>query len=138
MPEVVLREVLLELQIHDLERDVGASPACEEQVGRCDAKAGARAVAQAGRKLVTAERAMQKEGFDVFELTTLQADITTADGTWLSVTADKGEYSRSDRTLVLQGVIDIYSNVGYEMHATHAVVGFCFCLVPVNCLSSAR
>lgn len=72
--------------------------------------------------LVTAERAMQKEGFDVFELTTLQADITTADGTWLSVTADKGEYSRSDRTLVLQGVIDIYSNVGYEMHATHAVV----------------
>lgn len=72
--------------------------------------------------LVTAERAVQKKGFDVFELASLQADITTADGTWLSITADKGEYSRTDRSLVLQGVIDIFSNVGYEMHATHAVV----------------
>jgi lipopolysaccharide export system protein LptC len=72
--------------------------------------------------VVTAARALQKQGFDVFELTTLQADITTADGTWLSITADTGEYRRADRVLVLRGVIDVFSNVGYEMHTTHAVV----------------
>ena len=71
---------------------------------------------------VTADRALQKEGFEVFELTTLQADITTGDGTWLSITADTGEYRRADRVLVLGGIIDVYSNVGYEMHATEAVV----------------
>ncbi|MSP20627.1 MAG: LPS export ABC transporter periplasmic protein LptC [Alphaproteobacteria bacterium] len=72
--------------------------------------------------VVTAERAVQKQGFDVFDLTTLQADITTADGTWLSITAGKGEYSRTDRTLALTGAIEIFSNVGFELHATNAVV----------------
>jgi lipopolysaccharide export system protein LptC len=71
---------------------------------------------------VTAERAVQKQGFEIFELTTLQADITTGDGTWLSITADSGEYRRADRVLVLRGVIDVFSNVGYELHATEAVV----------------
>ncbi|MBM3507125.1 MAG: LPS export ABC transporter periplasmic protein LptC [Alphaproteobacteria bacterium] len=72
--------------------------------------------------VVAAERALQKQGFDVFALTTLQADITLADGTWLSITADTGEYERARQLLTLGGVIDIFSNVGYEMHATHAVV----------------
>jgi lipopolysaccharide export system protein LptC len=72
--------------------------------------------------VVTAERAVQKEGFDVFDLITLQADITTDNGTWISVTADRGEFSRSARMLRLNGGVDVFTNAGYELHAAEAVI----------------
>lgn len=72
--------------------------------------------------VVTAERAVQKQGFDVFDLIAMQADITTANGTWISVSASRGEFSRSARVLTLAGTVDVFTNEGYEMHADEAVV----------------
>lgn len=72
--------------------------------------------------LVTAERAVQMQGFEVFNLTTLQADITTGSGTWVSITAQSGVYRREERTLTLLGPIDIFTNAGYELHGEEATV----------------
>lgn len=72
--------------------------------------------------VVTADRAVQKEGFDVFDLISLQADITTDNGTWISITADRGEFSRSGRVLHLAGAVDVFTNAGYELHTNEAVI----------------
>lgn len=72
--------------------------------------------------VVTADRAVQKDGFDLFDLIALQADITTDNGTWISVTADHGEFSRSARVLRLAGTVDVFTNAGYELHSNEAVI----------------
>ena len=73
--------------------------------------------------VVTAERAVQQHGsFELFALNTLQADITLNDGVWISVTADSGTYDRGARLLKVFGPIAIFSDQGYELHATVAVI----------------
>ena len=71
--------------------------------------------------LVTAERATQDaNGFDVFALETLQADITLGNGTWITITAATGQFERSARVLELAGPISMFTDVGYEIHAERA------------------
>lgn len=73
--------------------------------------------------LITAERATQRnERFEVFELETLQADITLEGGTWISMSAVGGTYERAERRLRLEGPIDIFTNAGYELHAADAAI----------------
>ena len=99
----------------DLERDADGTPG----VSRARF---AGADAQSRPFLITAERAVQMQGFDVFVLTGLQADIAAGDGTWLSITAGAGTFHRGDRVLMLEGAIDIFTNLGYELHATDATL----------------
>ena len=72
---------------------------------------------------ITAERAVQQsEQFQVFNLEALQADITLDNGTWISVSAIGGIFDRGSRHLHLEGPIEIFTNVGYELHAEEASV----------------
>ena len=71
--------------------------------------------------LITAEGATQDaNGFDVFALETLQADITLGNGTWITITAATGQFERSARVLKLAGPISVFTDVGYEIHAEQA------------------
>ena len=71
--------------------------------------------------LVTAEYATQDaNGFDVFALETLQADLTLANGTWVTISAATGRFERSARILELAGPISVFTDVGYEIHADQA------------------
>jgi lipopolysaccharide export system protein LptC len=71
--------------------------------------------------LVTAAHATQDaNGFDAFVLETLQADLTLANGTWVTISAATGQFERSARILDLSGPISVFTNVGYEIHADQA------------------
>lgn len=73
--------------------------------------------------LVTAEHAIQDaNGFDVFALDTLQADITLNNGTWVTVTAATGQFERGARMLELGGPISVFTDIGYEFHADQAIL----------------
>lgn len=73
--------------------------------------------------LVTAEHATQDaNGFDVFTLDTLQADISLNSGTWITVTAASGRFERSVGVLELGGPISMFTDIGYEFHAEQAVL----------------
>lgn len=52
----------------------------------------------------------------------LQADLTMTDGTWLSLTAERGVYDQTRQTLRLDGPIDVFSDRGYEFHGIGAEV----------------
>jgi len=74
---------------------------------------------------ITAERAVQQsERFEVFNLEALQADMTLDNGTWVSVSAIYGIFDRGSRHLHLEGPIEIFTNVGYELHAEEASIDF--------------
>ena len=73
--------------------------------------------------LITAERAVQRSPrLEVFDLDTLQADLTFQDGVWASLTATAGVYDRTAGRLLLTGPIDLHSDAGYELHAEDATV----------------
>ena len=73
--------------------------------------------------LVTAERAIPESArFETFQLRTLQADLTLSDEGWISVSADRGTFERGARMLELGGDIAIFSDLGYEFHASQATV----------------
>jgi lipopolysaccharide export system protein LptC len=55
-------------------------------------------------------------------LTAVQADMSTEDGAWFSVTAKRGVYHQGDNSLYLVGPIDMYSDSGYEFHSGSANV----------------
>ncbi len=57
-----------------------------------------------------------------FLLTTLQADITFDNGSWMSLMAPKGIYDRDKQVLQLPGAVDIFSDQGFELHTTGARV----------------
>ncbi len=68
--------------------------------------------------LVTASTATQDPlQPDEITLNALQADMTLSNGTWLTLTADKGLYQRDVESLTLSGPVDLYSDLGYEFHA---------------------
>jgi lipopolysaccharide export system protein LptC len=52
----------------------------------------------------------------------LQADLTLADGTWITLSANTGVYSQDEELLDLFGEINIFSDRGYEFHAHTATV----------------
>ena len=79
---------------------------------------------EAGRPyVVTAEQAQQDET-DPGRVTmkALQADMTMSDGTWLSLSAERGHYDQKAQSLVLEGPIDVFSDRGYEFHGTGAEI----------------
>ncbi len=73
--------------------------------------------------LITAERAVQQSvKFQVFNLDNLQADLTLDNGTWISISAISGILNRDKELLNLEGPIEIFTDIGYELHAQEAVV----------------
>lgn len=55
-------------------------------------------------------------------LTTVQADMTTDDGTWFTALAPVGHYSQTTNVLTLNGPISVFSDAGYEFHAEMAEI----------------
>ena len=79
--------------------------------------------AQGRPLLITAEHAVQESGgFDIFQLKSLQADMTLDNGIWLSVIATGGVFDRGQGSLHLQGPIQVFTSVGYELHAEEAII----------------
>lgn len=54
------------------------------------------------------------------QLRTVEADITLKDGKWLNLTATRGWLDSVKQRLWLTGIIDVFSDNGYEMHTTAA------------------
>lgn len=73
--------------------------------------------------VITAESA-RPDGVNSMNVTlrTLQADLSMADGTWLSVTAPSGRFDRTAEQLKLTGPVDIFSSNGFELHTPEATV----------------
>jgi len=71
--------------------------------------------------MITAESAVQDvtDGKRV-ELRTLQADITLTDGTWVTLSADRGIYRQDTQRLELSGSVNIFSDRGFEFHTERA------------------
>lgn len=74
---------------------------------------------------VTAKEAVQDADDNrQVTLSDLQADMTMNDGTWISMMANQGVYHQSTMILQLTGQISIFSDQGYEFHASVADVDF--------------
>jgi lipopolysaccharide export system protein LptC len=72
---------------------------------------------------VSADSASQaNSGAELIELDKVHADITLADGAWVSVTADSGTYHRSDEDLTLQGSVNLFHDRGFEMRTERVEV----------------
>jgi lipopolysaccharide export system protein LptC len=70
---------------------------------------------------VTALSATQdKEDRKRVSLETIQADMTLSDGTWVSLTANHGIFHQDREVLELGGMVNLYSDRGYEFHALTA------------------
>ncbi len=69
------------------------------------------------RYTVTAEVAMRPErGHQQVFLMKPAADITLANGDWLTLKAEQGIYNGETKTLELQGAVSMYVDNGFEMH----------------------
>lgn len=74
---------------------------------------------------VTAKEAVQDaDDSRQVTLSDLQADMTMSDGTWISMMANQGVYHQATMILRLTGAISIFSDRGYEFHASVADVDF--------------
>ncbi len=70
---------------------------------------------------VTALSATQdKDDRTRVRLETIQADMALTDGTWISLTANHGVYRQGDEILELGGMVNLYSDRGYEFTALTA------------------
>ena len=73
--------------------------------------------------VVTAEEAIQdSHNSKVAQLRKVEADLTTKGGTWVNLTATHGLLDDAKELLWLTGVIDVFSDNGYEAHTTAAKV----------------
>ncbi|HTW33025.1 MAG TPA: LPS export ABC transporter periplasmic protein LptC [Rhizomicrobium sp.] len=73
--------------------------------------------------VVTAEEAIQDaHNSKSAQLKKVEADLTTKDGTWVNLTATRGLLDDAKELLWLSGIIDVYSDNGYEAHTTAARV----------------
>ncbi len=73
--------------------------------------------------VVTAEEAVQ-DAHDAkrAQLRRVEADMTLKNGQWLNLTATRGWLDETKQKLRLQGVIDVYTDRGFEAHTTYADV----------------
>jgi lipopolysaccharide export system protein LptC len=70
---------------------------------------------------VTADAARQRvPGKGKLQLESPQADIHLQDGSWVMVTADKGEYNPDDRVLNVAGEVRLFHDSGYEFLSKEA------------------
>ena len=73
------------------------------------------------RYTVTAESATRPlDGSEQVFLIKPTADITVAEGDWLTLNAEQGIYDRNTETLALSGAVSIYADNGVEMHTDSA------------------
>lgn len=56
------------------------------------------------------------------ELEMPKADITLDDGTWLVLTAETGLYRRTEKTLDLEGAVNLFHDSGYEFRTSRASI----------------
>lgn len=56
------------------------------------------------------------------DLTAPQADISLADGSWLSISARAGVYNREQQKLDLDGSVSLYQDRGNEFHTSSAQI----------------
>ncbi len=74
---------------------------------------------------ITAARAVQDpRDHDRIALTALGAQLTSSNGTWIVIRADRGLYHRTPKILDLSGHVSVYTDRGYEFHGKTAVVDF--------------
>jgi lipopolysaccharide export system protein LptC len=70
---------------------------------------------------ITADAARQRvPGKGRLQLESPQADIHLQDGSWVMVTADKGEYNPDDRMLNVAGAVRLFHDSGYEFLSREA------------------
>ena len=70
---------------------------------------------------VTADKATQDPTRpELIDMIEIHADMTLDNGVWMSVAASRGRYDHAHQTLQLAGLIDIFSDLGYEFHAETA------------------
>jgi lipopolysaccharide export system protein LptC len=55
---------------------------------------------------------------DLTDLENPRGDMTRTDGSWISLTADRGTYDRTQRLLDLGGRVSVFHDDGYEMQTT--------------------
>jgi lipopolysaccharide export system protein LptC len=73
--------------------------------------------------VVTAEEAIQDaHNSKRAQLKKVEADLTTKSGTWVNLTATRGLLDQGKELLWLSGIIDVFSDNGYEAHTTVARV----------------
>ncbi len=56
------------------------------------------------------------------ELEMPKADITLKDGTWLVLTAETGIFRRTEKTLDLEGAVNLYHDSGFEVRTSRASI----------------
>lgn len=69
---------------------------------------------------VTADAATHAGSADRILLAAPKADVTTSDGSWVSVEAREGLYDRLKQTLGLRGEVAVFHDAGYEFHTSAA------------------
>lgn len=69
---------------------------------------------------VTADAATHAGSADRILLAEPKADVTTRDGSWVSVEAREGLYDRIKQTLGLRGEVSVFHDAGYEFHTAAA------------------
>lgn len=71
--------------------------------------------------VITADAAVpEAANAEQINLEVLQADITMAGGTWVSMMSGHGLYDRTAQRLALSGGVDLFSDDGFEMHTASA------------------
>jgi lipopolysaccharide export system protein LptC len=74
---------------------------------------------------VTADEASQvKDNANLVELSRPQADMTMEDGTWVALSADKGQFRRDTQLLSLEGSVSLFQDRGYELHTDQVHIDF--------------
>ena len=58
----------------------------------------------------------------VVELEMPKADITLDNGTWLVLTAQNGVFTQLEKTLTLEGAVNLFHDSGYELQTSKANV----------------
>lgn len=72
---------------------------------------------------VTAEMATQvSPKSDLIQLQSPKADITMENGTWIALTAEKGDYRKDEQTIELEGDVNLFHDAGYEFHSESAFI----------------
>ena len=52
---------------------------------------------------------------DILRLTLPAADIELENGAWLALTAERGALHQADQTLLLEGAVNLFTDLGYEL-----------------------
>lgn len=72
---------------------------------------------------VTAERAVQKQASDpAMELTQPKGDLTTPQGSWMSLSAQTGQYDQKKQWLDLSGKVELFRDDGYQVTTEQAAI----------------